>query len=208
MQLKSVLLVANGDIFSNTLLESLYNECDSSVAVDGGARHLFDIDKIPNFVIGDMDSEVHRGHNNNSIKEISIVTQSETDLVKTLKWCTTQNFTSIELIGVEGGRSDHILGIYAAIVEANIDIQIRIHLKDFVVHILGKGNKNLFKVPKGKIISTFALMSCTGLSISGTKWELDNVDLDFATTGIHNESIGKQIDVEISNGKLALFIQR
>lgn len=205
---KSALLIANGEIFSKKFLKTLCEDCDCLIAIDGGSKHLFAIKKVPDFVIGDMDSEVHSNYDYKSLKEIIISSQSESDLVKALKWCDTQNFSSITLIGVENGRSDHILGTYAAIVEANIDIKLKIHLYDFVIHILGQGDSVSLVVPEKKIISAFALEKCTGLSIVGTKWNVEDMELDFSTAGLHNESIGGKIDARILTGRLALFIQR
>ena len=205
---KSVLLVANGEILVKEYLALLYHKCDYIIAVDGGARHLFNIGKTPDYVIGDMDSEVHLETGDDSIKEVILNSQLETDLVKALNWCNDKGFKSIELIGVEGGRSDHILGIYASIVEANISAKIKIHLHDFVVHILNQSESISLQVPVGKIISLFALVNCSGVYITGTKWELNDAELDFATTGIHNQSMSGQIDTKISKGKLAIFVQR
>ena len=121
---------------------------------------------------------------------------------------TLPNFSSATLIGVENGRSDHILGTYAAIAEANTDIKLKIHLNDFVIYILGQGESVSLDVPEKKIISVFALKKCTGLSLMGTKWDVEDMELDFSTRGLHNESIGGKIDARILTGRLALFIQR
>ena len=208
MESKSVLLVANGEIFSYPFLKTMYVDYDYLIAIDGGARHLFEIELEPDFVIGDMDSEVHSTHDIQSLEEITVTTQNDSDLVKALRWCNAQGYSSVDLIGVENGRSDHIIGTYAAIAEANVDIQLKVHLNDFIVHVLGRGDSISLKVEAGKIISAFALLGCKGLSISGTKWNLDDAELEFSTTGLHNESIGGNIDVSLSSGRLALFIQR
>ena len=208
MKQKSALLVANGEILFKESLSFLYQNCDCTIAVDGGAKHLFNIGITPDYVIGDMDSQVHLDTGDDSIRELTFESQSETDLVKSLNWCNDQKFSSIDLIGVEGGRSDHILGIYASIVEANISAKVKIHLHDFIVYILNQEESIILDVPKGKIISLFALVNCSGLSIKGTKWELNDVEFDFATTGIHNQSLTGKIEAKISKGNLAIFVQR
>ena len=84
MKQKSALLVANGEILFKESLSFLYQNCDCTIAVDGGAKHLFNIGITPDYVIGDMDSQVHLDTADDSIQELTFESQSETDLVKSL----------------------------------------------------------------------------------------------------------------------------
>lgn len=204
------LLIAAGEM-DNTILKNIISDDKLCVAIDGGYDYCIRMGIIPDIVIGDFDSLETSMINQKTIS-IKKTSQQETDLVKAINWAISSGIKELEIIGVESGRSDHILGTYAALAEINQDkvslIDIQIHLNDFIVKYIPHKKLIKFNFEEKTHISLFCL-SRSIISLKGTRWPLDHEEMYFSTQGIHNYSEDKKVEVFVhEGGPLLFFISR
>ncbi|MED5271310.1 MAG: thiamine diphosphokinase [Candidatus Thermoplasmatota archaeon] len=200
------LLIAAGDADS-LILQNLVSEKNLCVAIDGGYHHCIKYEIIPDVAIGDFDS-FNKSLIDERVDIIEIKSQNETDLVKAINWVISKGIKEIQIIGVESGRSDHILGVYAALSELNQedmgDVEIEIHLNDFIVKYIPNNKPMKFSLNENTHVSLFCLSSSI-VTLKGVKWTLDKEELNFSTRGIHNYSIKEEVEIKIHAGGPALF---
>ena len=200
------LLIAAGDTDS-LILQNLVSENILYVAIDGGYHHCKNFEIIPDVVIGDFDS-LNKSLIDERVLIVESKSQNETDLVKAINWVISKGIKEIQIIGVESGRSDHILGVYAALSELNQeeikDVKIEVHLKDFIVKYLQKNNPKIFNLDENTHVSLFCL-SDSIVTLKGVKWTLNKEELKFSTRGIHNYSTKGEVEINIHAGGPALF---
>ncbi len=204
------LLIAAGD-FNLSIFKDLISNEKMYIAIDGGYNHCIKFNIIPDVVIGDFDS-MDSSIIAENVTVLHQESQEETDLLKGINWAIKSGITKLEIIGVESGRSDHILGTYAALAELNQkqmqDVEIQLHLKDFVVKYIPINKIMKFKLSKETHLSLFCL-SASNVTFTGVKWNLDEEKIYFSTKGIHNYSIEKEIELIVHTGGPALlFIHR
>tara|TARA_B100001123_G_C15089261_1_gene938939 strand:+ start:303 stop:956 length:654 start_codon:yes stop_codon:yes gene_type:complete len=204
------LLIAAG-LLSPSILQDLISNEKMCIAIDGGYNHCIKFNLIPDILIGDFDS-IDSSKINENITLVHQVSQEETDLVKAINWAINFGVTNLDIVGVESGRSDHILGTYAALAELNQNqmqpIDIQIHLDDFIVKYIPLGKVLKFSFEKETHLSLFCL-SKSKVTFTGVKWGLNEEEIGFSTRGIHNYSIGKEVEIFIHEGGPGLlFINR
>ena len=207
---KSALLIAAGEISEN-IFKKVFSKKKLCIAIDGGYNYCIDSGFIPDVVIGDFDS-LDYSLINEEIISIHQESQEETDLSKAINWTLSKGIKDIEIIGVESGRCDHILGAYAALAELNQEkmttINLQVHLNDFLVTYIPKNKAFEFNLLKNTHLSLFCL-SDSIVSLKGVEWELERENMGFSTRGIHNYSKEQIVEFIIHSGGPALFfIQR
>ena len=207
---KCALLIAAGQI-SEIIFKKIYSDNKLLIAIDGGYDYCINSGFTPEIVIGDFDS-VNQSLIKEQVKVIHQISQEETDLVKAINWAISNGIKEIEIIGVESGRSDHILGTYAALAELNQEetssIKIQIHLNDFIVNYIPRSKHFEFDFDKKTHLSLFCF-SKSIVSLTGVEWNLNQEEMSFSTRGIHNYSKEEKIKLFIHNGGPALlFIRR
>ncbi|MBJ24211.1 MAG: thiamine diphosphokinase [Euryarchaeota archaeon] len=206
----SALLIAAGEVPINVLKNILSDE-KLNIAIDGGYLHCLKYDITPDIVIGDFDSLDSALLADKNI-QIFDESQQETDLVKAINWAISSKITNLDIIGVESGRSDHILGTFAALAELKQEltnlIDIKLHLYDFVVRYVPKQKSIKLKLEENTHLSLFCLSKST-ISFKGVKWSLEEEEMYFSTQGIHNYSISNHVELFVHDGgPVLLFIKR
>jgi len=124
--MKDVVIVANGDFLVKEIItEAIANKL--IVALDGAAKKLHLLGITPNVILGDFDSldaeeaktwgilhtfaklseDAKPYRNKQNILIVPAKNQNETDLVKAIRYCDSENATSITIICASGGCLDH-----------------------------------------------------------------------------------------------------
>ncbi len=204
------LLIAAGEM-NTSIFQNLMSEKKLYVAIDGGYNHCIKNGIVPDVVIGDFDS-LEDSLIDENVVVINQKGQEETDLVKAINWAISSEIKEIEIIGIESGRSDHILGVYAALSELNQkemhSVNLELHLNDFIVKYISCKKPMKFNFKKNTHLSLFCL-SKSIVTLNGVKWALNREEMDFSTRGIHNYSESEQVEVFVhEGGPVILFINR
>ncbi|MDG1532976.1 MAG: thiamine diphosphokinase [Candidatus Thalassarchaeaceae archaeon] len=196
------ILWCNGDIPDHSKIIPLL-EGNVIFGVDGGAEKAESAGFKVTEVLGDLDSvkpEDWKG------RSTLLPDESASDLVKSLRHLKTKGYDEVDIVGIEGGCPDHILGVWAALTEAPDGMSIRMH-HEHGMTIRLHPNEDVFQliIPEGVEFSVFALEECNSVSVKGSKWELDEEPLSFSTRGLHNQSVGEIISIS-ADGILAIIL--
>ncbi len=166
---KNVTLLGAGEA-SKALLATALKFAPYLVAADGGAEMALNCGETPKKVIGDFDSlsratlaqiPVERQH--------KITEQDSTDFEK----CLSRIVSPLILgVGFLGGRVDHQLAAFHALVRNTISPCVLIGEHDLVFHLAGSIELDL---KPGSRISLFPMRSVQGCS-SGIKWPTKGIE--------------------------------
>jgi len=184
-------------------------------AVDGGLDHALAAGLEPTHLIGDLDSVTDDGlawAARNAKIERHPTDKDRTDTELALSLAATRDPERITLLG-GGDRLDHTLAGIGALGAGDLTSVPELdawwsgqHVR--VIH--GPGSA-IWRVRAGSTLSLLALHgTCTKVSITGTRWQLDNVDIDpLVGLGVSNEILpgDRPVDVEVSltSGVLTVF---
>tara|TARA_B100001250_G_scaffold34113_1_gene27626 strand:+ start:105 stop:698 length:594 start_codon:yes stop_codon:yes gene_type:complete len=167
---------------------------DFVVGVDSGADVAIERGINPNLIIGDLDSVNRDNHPTENLLENS--EQEDNDLAKALRFCSEKAMTSICIVGFTGKRSDHELGNYAALHNANHDLDIRVILDGMMMHRVVSENDFHGLAPIGTLVSIFSFEE-TQVQTSGLKWNI-NGSLGFSSRGVSNQSTAPTFSISTS----------
>lgn len=202
------LIIANGEIPSLEVVNKLVQNCDFIVACDGGLNHCNRLEIIPNLLCGDLDSidsDLIDALNSEFTDLIQMHNQEKSDLSKTLSYLKDEGFSSIDVIGIEGGRLDHQFGVWSCLIES--DSYASLHYEDFVLRRVPNETIRL-QTKLGKIVALHAIKPCKGVCIRGCKFTLNNEALEIGTRGIHNLAQAEVIEISKVSGELLVMIER
>lgn len=203
-----VLVIANGEIPSSEVVNNLLQNCGFIVACDGGLNHCNELEIIPNLLCGDLDSidsDLSERLNSEYTDVIQMQNQDKSDLSKALSYLRDEGFTSIDVIGIEGGRLDHQFGVWSCLIES--DSYASLHYEDFVLKRVPNDTIQL-QTKLGKIVALHAITPCKGVRLTGCKFTLNNDTLEIGTRGIHNLAQAETIEVSKVSGELLVMIER
>ena len=196
-------LWCNGDSPNPEMVSKLLHDA-TLFGIDGGADKAIAAGfEVPE-VLGDLDSVNivdWKGHST------PLSDDSSSDLAKSFVLMSERGFTEVDVVGIDGGSSEHVLGTWAALIEAPPGISIKLHHSNGITKRLHPNDGPLdFVIPRGDEFSVFALEDCQQVSISGGRWNLDSEPMNFSTKGLHNQSLGEEISIS-TDGILAIIFQ-
>ena len=208
-------LIVTGGNVNLDLLNNYYNTNKDLlvIAVDKGLEALYNLNIIPNHIVGDLDSikqkilehykkishiEIHKY---NSEKDYS-----DTDIA--LKLAIDLHVSKITIIGATGTRIDHILANIHILTYA-LDAKIPCYIVDPNNKIYLTNNSVLLNKTEiyGKYISLIPLTSSVeGLTLKGFKYPLDNYCLTVGKSlGVSNEIIENTATINLKSGTLIVI---
>lgn len=204
------LIISSGKINDYDLLKELIYENDYIVCADGGLDHIMQIDKIPNIVLGDLDSISDLGIEYISDKNIEIEKfpsiKDNTDTELAIMHLVHKGIDDITLIGGTGTRLDHTLANIFLLRRFNKDgVVFRVVDENNVINYLtdsisieGRENRFISIVPLNK--------EGIVISLIGFKYPLEDKYIEFSSTlGISNEIIDHKGMVIIHQGEALVF---
>jgi len=211
---KRTIIFANGDLPDLEKARALLHDDDFIIAADGGTRHVLALGRIPNIIIGDLDSLPANFEPSTFNGEIIRFSQdkNETDLELAIHHALTLNPEQVIILAALGGRLDQTLGNIALISNPFIP-----HPSSFILR-LDDGIEEVFfchdnceiKGTSSEIVSLIPWQGeVAGIVTSGLKWALQNETLyPHKTRGISNEMLGDLATVQIKSGLLLIVHRR
>lgn len=186
------------------------------IAVDKGLETLYQLNIMPNHVVGDFDSVStlilkFYQNNPNVIFHTFNPEKDNTDTDIALKLAIHLKSSAITIMGALGKRMDHALSnihILMDALEANIPCQI---LDEYNRIYLIKDNTTIHKSEiYGKYISLIPLTTdVEGLTLVGFKYPLKNAKLSIGISlGVSNEILQDIARIELSKGILIVIESR
>ncbi|MEO6651606.1 MAG: thiamine diphosphokinase [Ilumatobacteraceae bacterium] len=183
------------------------------IACDGALDHALAAGMRPSVLVGDLDSvssEALDWAERHATIDRFDPDKDHTDTELALRRAVDLNPTRLVLVSGGGDRLDHTLGAITALGHRSLTSIPTIDAwwqgeRLRVVH--GPGDTTL-DVPVGSTISLLALHgSCTGVSVSGVRWPLDDAELvPGLSRGLSNETTGRPVTLAVSTGVLTVLI--
>jgi thiamine pyrophosphokinase len=196
-------LWCNGEKPDKEIISNLGN-ISPLFGVDGGGTKAksfgFDVKEI----LGDLDSVV----NDDQVTKTTLLeNQNLSDLTKAINELEKRGFSEFDILGVDGGDTGHILGIWGSLAEISENLVIRLHHQNSTTHRITTELGNFkIDIDKNRLFSIFALTKCQNVCVKGAEWEIFNEEFDLSTKGLHNRGLGNTITITVE-GILVLIIQ-
>jgi len=191
------------------MLREFVERCSLIIAADGGIEQLKQIGVTPDLLIGDMDSAEealsHLAAGTEVIKYPQDKNESDSELavVEALKRGTDR----VILLSAAGKRSDHFFSNLAILTRHAG--RVFLFDGDFTVFSLdAETSGSRLKIERHKTLSVFPFgESVHGLTVSGTKWELNDVTIQAGSLGLSNEATDAAVTISIRSGTLLVFAE-
>ncbi len=206
MEPKHYLLIANGELNCSDFERVDLSQFTEVVALDGGAVHSFDCDILPDMIIGDLDSIPQNYRDKFAHSQfVHKPSQDMNDLEKGIIYCIEEQADGLTILGLTGGRSDHLLNNFSVL--ARYDQKIRITVIDKYARILFIRNDYRFQGKSGQIVSLIPLGKINGITTRGLKYSLKKESLEFGVReGLSNVVTSSPVSISLEGGLLLLFI--
>lgn len=197
-------LWCNGSPPSSSAIDSVISDGVSVFGVDGGADRAAERGIVVDEVLGDMDSVDASAWDG---RVVGLTDQNTSDLAKSLVLLIGRGFTDIDVVGVDGGEPDHVLGNWAAMLDAPAGAVIRMHHESrMTTRVHPEEGEFSLEIGLGEAFSVFALEPGK-VWISGSKWEMEGEFLALSSRGLHNEGMGSMVSIR-GEGVLAIISRR
>ena len=189
---KNVSVILNGQMPTDDTIINQITNSDYIIAVDGSANKLFDLEIIPDVIIGDLDSL--QNIKNKNIELVKTPDQNKTDFRKTLEWCIEKNILNISIFGISGESEDHFLGNYYTLSDFGEKISWKA-FTDFSVISPCMGNKK-FESFKGQKVSLFCMKGSSTVNSENLEFPLQSYHLKPSDDAVRNLSLEDHFTIE------------
>ena len=189
---KNVSVILNGQMPTDDTIINQITNSDYIIAVDGSANKLFDLEIIPDVIIGDLDSL--QNTKNKDIELVETPNQNKTDFRKTLEWCIEKNILNISIFGISGESEDHFLGNYYTLSDFGEKISWKA-FTDFSVISPCVGNKK-FESFKGQKVSLFCMKGSSTVNSENLEYPLQSYHLKPSDDAVRNLSLEDHFTIE------------
>ena len=189
---KNISVILNGQMPANDTIINQITNSDYIIAVDGSANKLFDLEIIPDVIIGDLDSL--QNIKNKDIELVKTPNQNKTDFRKTLEWCIEKNILNISIFGISGESEDHFLGNYYTLSDFGEKISWKA-FTDFSVISPCMGNKK-FESFKGQKVSLFCMKGSSTVNSENLEYPLQSYHLKPSDDAVRNLSLEDHFTIE------------
>ncbi len=205
-------ILLNGEVDNLNYIKDIIDNNDYRyiICADGGAKHLYKLNIVPNYIIGDLDSLEESIINYYKNKGVDFKKfpkrKDETDAQLCIHLAKDLNALEIHLLGALGGRIDHTIAninLMYYIKELGINPIIKSKVEDIymadseVINIMGQ---------KGDIISIIpAKGDVSGVTLKNLEYPLENANIKYGNPiGISNVMISNQCSIKVKNGCLII----
>ena len=190
---------------SLTAIASLSPDC--VIGVDAGADIASEVGLDVDIVIGDLDSVRHTDYEPDKLHQIE--SQNNSDLAKALDYCSAQSWRDIIIVGIDGGRADHALAIWATLATASSELRIEMYTYDSIAYRATSKCSVELGLRRSTTFSVFGLApppeeSAATVTLSGGEWSFEKEKLPFSSRGLSNRSI--EDVVTLSTNGVAVII--
>ncbi len=208
-----VVLLSNGELPDSAYARSQIMSDDMIIAANGGTRLAYEMNLVPDLLVGDSDSlpdYLHEWLKANHVPHHQHPAEKdETDLELALRHAIALGASSVLFLGLTGTRTDHMLANFSLLALAH---EARLQAEVVVDH------EHLYLVYDqlqlmGEIGQTVSLLPLGGdaheVYTQGLKWELHGETLPFGPArGISNIMTSPIARITLSDGLLIVCHQR
>ena len=178
-----IVIIANAPTLDITPYQAAIDAADYVIAADGGALPLCYAERLPDLVIGDMDSLDLRTLESLAERGVELRRyareKDETDLELALLHAAALGATSIDVLGALGGRWDHTLANVALLTLPELQGRATRLLADRQIVFLVR-DSGVLDGQRGDTISLIPLTAAAyGVTTVGLRYPLHDATLSF-----------------------------
>lgn len=203
-QIKSVLVIANGQPPKDPLLQSLIAKSDCIIAADGGSNLCYQRKIYPHFIVGDLDSA--RSKVLSHFKDTEIIRlpdQNKHDLDKAISFALALKPEVIRVVAAFGKRLDHSLA-NLLLLQSQFN-HAPLEFYDDCGKLSMVSGDTILDLPLGQAISLFSFLPVYGLTLSGFKYSMQSKDFPYGFNGLSNIISSKRAHISIKEGLLFIY---
>jgi thiamine pyrophosphokinase len=215
---KSIVIICDGSFPKTEYPRYVISTADFIVCCDGALakflKHspkIFGTEKLPDLVIGDMDTlspAMQKKYSDIIIREDE---QEHNDQTKAVRWVINniRNIDTIHILGSTGGRADHTIGNLSLLMEYTrmFDLgEIMIEAVTDEGTIFPINDTTEFECGQGREISIFSPDSSLRIKSEGLEYKTDDVIFDNWWKATLNKACQDTIRLEFSHKSMALII--
>jgi thiamine pyrophosphokinase len=201
---KKILLIANGVMPEQNLIDQLVQWADLIIAVDGGANHCAAHNIVPDFIVGDLDSVTEDNRNRFHQSEIVYLPdQNKHDFQKALEFIETLCPKEIRIAASWGRRFDHILANLYVIQNKRRSFRISFYDDKGILSVIDK--EIIIADAVDETISLCSFAPVYGLSIEGCKFTNEQPDYPDGFIGLSNIITENPAIIRVTEGQLLLY---
>lgn len=188
---------------SRTCLDEL-DGAETLVCCDGAVDKLLRYGKEPDAIVGDMDSISPESKERFASILQPSDDQESNDLTKAVRYCISQGYGSVLILGATGMREDHSLGNISLLLEYAKGIEVNMRSDHGEFSLLKKSGS--YPCHPGQQLSIFSVDNRVRVSSKGLKYPLEELQLSSWYTASLNETTGDEFSLEFeSDLPLILF---
>ncbi|SDZ01767.1 thiamine pyrophosphokinase [Proteiniborus ethanoligenes] len=183
------LVVSNGNI-TDIDIEAYFKDADIVICADGGARHLFNKNLIPNVIVGDLDSldyTILKKFEDLGVRfQKYQASKDKSDTELAIEFAISEGAIDIILCGATGTRLDHTIANIMMLYKLLVNQKVNISIVDSHNEIFITKKQLRLKEKKGCFISIIPLVD-SKVTLKGFKYETNNRRFTLGSTlGISN----------------------
>jgi len=202
---KDIVILANGRFPKASHSRSILDQAKIIVCCDNAADKLIRYGRIPDVIIGDLDSLSESTRSRYRDRLIQIEEQESNDLTKAVNYCVQQGYSSVTILGATGLREDHSLGNISLLLEYNKKLKANI-ISDHGEFSLVQSGIAVPSYP-GEQLSFFSVDNRVRVTSEGLKYKLDGLQLHNWWRASLNESEADQFTLHFES-EHALILYR
>ena len=214
----NVVIICDGKFPKTEYPRYLIRSADFIICCDGALRKflrnstvIFGEARLPDLVIGDMDTlpaAMQKRYSDIIIKETE---QEHNDQTKAVRWALNnlKGIDSIHILGATGGRTDHTIGNTSLLMEYTRmfdlgDISIEMVSDEGTVFPINDTTE--FECGPGRSVSIFTPDNSLKIRSEGLMYPTDEVIFDNWWKATLNKSIADTVKLELSHRSIALIM--
>ena len=217
---REVVIICDGAFPKTEYPRYLIRTADFIICCDGALRKflrnsktIFGEERLPDKVIGDMDSLSANLRKKYADIIVQIDEQEHNDQTKAFRWAleNLKDISTITIIGATGQREDHTIGNISLLMEYArtydldaMDIQLQM-ITDHAV-IFAATDSFGFDCGIGRQISIFSPDNSLRIKSSGLAWKTDDVIFDNWWKATLNRATQDRVNLEFSHRSVALIM--
>ena len=212
--MKSVAIICDGQFPRKEYPLYLIRQADYIICCDGAVNtfHKHNPDRIPDIVIGDMDS-IKPLPDFPSERIVKVAEQDDNDQTKAFKYAIThfKDIDSIHILGATGKREDHTVGNLSLLMEyaRTFDLNkmgIEVDIVSDWSTIFAITDSTSIEVGQGRNISIFSPDNSLNIISKGLIWPTDDVVFDNWWKATLNKASEDTVTLTFSHPSIALII--
>ena len=215
---KTVVIICDGTFPKKEYPQYLIHNADFIICCDGAltkflkhSKKVFGEERLPDLVIGDMDtlsSSMQKKYSDIIIRESE---QEHNDQTKAVRWAleNIKDISTIHILGATGGRADHTIGNLSLLMEYTR----MFNLKDICIEAVSDEG-TIFPINdtieidcgRGREISIFSPDNSLRIKSEGLMYKTDDVIFDNWWKATLNIAAEDRIRLEFNHPSIALVI--